>query len=69
MSIRGVEVPLTFEIEARHDGSVVYVLGRTTFTWDQLQMPVPSARPVVSVDDEVKVEILLQFFLQTATGG
>ncbi|MCH8206496.1 MAG: YceI family protein [Chloroflexi bacterium] len=69
LSIRGVEVPLTFEIEARHDGSVLYVLARTTFTWEQLQMPAPTAGPVVSVDDEVKVEILLQTFPQAATGG
>ena len=52
-------VPLTFEVEARDDGNVVFILGRTTFTWDELQIPKPTARSVVSLDDEVRVEVLL----------
>jgi polyisoprenoid-binding protein YceI len=32
LSIRNVVVPLTFDVEARNDGDVVHVLGRTTFT-------------------------------------
>ena len=59
LQIRGVTVPLTFEVEARDDGDVVYILGRTTFTWDELQIPKPTARSVVSLDDEVRVEVLL----------
>ena len=59
LQIRGVTVPLTFEVEARDDGDVVFVLGRTTFTWDELQIPKPTARSVVSLDDEVRVEVLL----------
>ncbi len=35
------------------------VLGRTVFTWDQLQIPVPTVRIVVSVEDEVSVRLLL----------
>jgi len=57
--IRGVTVPLTFEVEARDDGSEVSITGRTTFTWDDLQMEKPSARSVVSLDDEVRVEVVL----------
>lgn len=60
LGIRGIEVPLTFEVEARLDGEVLHVLGRTTFTWEQLQIPVPRARSVVSVADEVRVEVLLR---------
>jgi len=37
---------------------VLNVLGRTDFTWNQLQIPVPTARLVVPVDDEVKVQLL-----------
>ena len=59
LQIRGVTVPLTFEVEARDDGNVVFILGRTTFTWDELQIPKPTARSVVSLDDEVRVEVLL----------
>ncbi len=42
--IRGVTAPSTFEIEARDDGDVIFIVGRTTFTWDELQIPKPSAR-------------------------
>ena len=57
--IRGITAPLTFEVEARDDGDVIYILGRTTFTWDGLQIPKPTARSVVSLNDEVTVEVLL----------
>lgn len=60
LGIRGIEVPLTFEVEARLDGEALHVLGRTTFTWEQLDIPVPRARVVVSVADEVRVEVLLR---------
>ena len=59
LSINGVDVPLTFDLEIRNDGDVLNVLGRTVFTWDQLQMPVPTARLVVSVEDEVSVQFQL----------
>ena len=59
LEIRGIVVPFTLDIEARDDGNVINILGRTTFTWDEFQIPVPRARPVVSVEDEVRVEVLL----------
>ena len=59
LEMRGETFPLEFEIEARDDGEVLYVLGRTTFTWDQLNIPRPTAPPVASIEDEVRVEILL----------
>ncbi len=64
LGIRGIEAPLTFEVEARLDGEVLHVLGRTTFTWEQLDIPVPRARSVVSVADEVRVEVLLRATLE-----
>lgn len=57
--IREVTVPLTFEVEARDEGSEISITGRTTFTWDDLQMEKPSARSVVSLADEVRVEVVL----------
>ena len=60
LEILGSEVPLEFDLEARDDGSVVYVLARTTFTWEQLNVPKPTARSVVWLEDEVKTEILLE---------
>ena len=59
LKMRGETFPLEFEIEARDDGDVLYVLGRTTFTWDQLNIPRPTAPTVASVEDDVRVEILL----------
>ncbi len=57
--IREVTAPLTFEVEARDDGSEISITGSTTFTWDDLQMQKPSARSVVSLADEVRVEVVL----------
>jgi hypothetical protein len=60
LEIGDVTIPLEFEIEARDDGGRMFILGRTTFTWDQLGMPPPSSRGVASIDDEVRVEVLLE---------
>ena len=59
LDIRDVQVPITFEIQARDDGNALFILGRTTFTWDQLSITKPTARSVVSLEDEVRVEIVL----------
>ena len=59
LRINGMDVPLTFAVEARDDGDRVHVLGRSSFTWDDIGEPVPTARSVVSVGDEVRVEVLL----------
>ena len=59
LEVHGGVFPLTFDIQARDDGDSIFILGRTTFTWDQLEVPRPQARSVVSIEDEVRVEILL----------
>ena len=59
LDIRGVTVPMEFDIEARDDGSELFILGRATFTWQQLDIPPPTAPTVASVEDEVRVEVLL----------
>ena len=58
LDVDGFQAPITFEIEARDDGDVVYILGRTIFTWDQIDIPPPNL-PFVQVKDEVHVEILI----------
>ena len=60
LEVHGGVFPLTFDIQARDDGDSLFILGRTTFTWDQLEVPRPQARSVVSIEDEVRVNILLQ---------
>ena len=57
--IRGVQVPLIFEVEARDDGDVIFILGRTTFVWDDFGLAVPNIGTLIQVTDEVSVEILL----------
>ena len=59
LEIRGVEAPVTFQIEARDDGDTIYILGRTTFVWSDFEIPVPNVGTFVRVTDEVSVEILL----------
>ena len=59
LDIRGITVPMEFEIEARDDGSELFILGRTTFTWQELDIPPPTAPVVVSIEDDVIVEVLL----------
>jgi hypothetical protein len=51
--------PLVFEVEARRDGTTINVLGRTTFTWDELGLTKPTARSVVYLADEVSVQVLM----------
>ena len=59
LEIHGGVFPLSFEIQARDDGDELFILGRATFTWDQLEIPRPTAQSVVSIEGEVSVEILL----------
>ena len=58
LDIRGFQAPVAFEIEARDDGDVVYILGRTTFTWEDLGLTAPNLS-FVQVEDKVHVEILI----------
>ena len=59
LEIKGVQAPVTFQIEARDDGDVVYILGRTSFVWSDFGMTAPIVGSFVSVTDEVAVEILI----------
>ncbi len=59
LTLLGKEFPLSFEIEVRDDGHTVFVLGRTQFTWEELEVPVPQVQSVVWIADEVRVEVLL----------
>ena len=59
LNVKGADFPISFDLEVRNDVNILNVLGRTVFTWQQLSIPVPTARSVVSIDDEVHVEILL----------
>ena len=51
--------PLVFDVTARKDGDTINILGLTTFTWEQLGLAKPTARSVVYLADEVRVQVLL----------
>ena len=59
LQIGDTVTPLVFDVEARKDGNTVNVLGLTTFTWEQLGLSKPTARSVVYLADEVRVQVLL----------
>ena len=59
LEIKGVTAPVTFQIEARDDGDVIYIVGRTSFVWEDFGMTAPRVGSFVQVTDEVTVEILI----------
>lgn len=59
LNIKARDFPIEFDIVARDDGGVIYILGKTRFTWADLGLSVPRARSVTSVDNDVRVEVLL----------
>ena len=59
LTIGGVTKAITFEVEARRDPDKLFILGRTTFTWDGLEIPPPNIPGRIQVKDEVQVEVLL----------
>lgn len=59
VELLGQTLPMTFDVEARDDGDVVVILGRTTFTWDDIGVSTPTSPAVVSVEEEVRVNVLI----------
>ncbi len=51
--------PVVFDVTARKDENTINILGTTTFTWEQLGLRKPTARSVVYLADEVRVQVLL----------
>ena len=51
--------PLVFDVTARKDENTINILGTTKFTWEQLGLRKPTARSVVYLADEVRVQVLL----------
>lgn len=67
LAIRSVVKPLTFSVEARRDPDALFILGRTTFTWDELEIPPPNIPGRIQVKDEVRVEVLLSAVPQSGS--
>ena len=62
LKIKGNDIPVDFDIVAVDSGDHISITGKTVVTWDQLKMPVPTARAVLSLEDEIRVEVKLQAF-------
>ena len=58
LTIDGVERSVTFEIEARLNGDVLFVVGRLQFTWDDFEIRPPNVS-IVQVQDDVAAEVLI----------
>ena len=58
LTIDGVERAAIFEIEARLDGDVLFVLGQMQFTWDDFEIRPPSVA-TVQVQDDIAAEVLI----------
>ena len=59
LTILDVTKPIVFQVEARKDPGKLFVLGRTTFTWDELEIPPLNIPGRIQVKDLVRVEVLL----------
>lgn len=59
LEMLGQTFPVTFDIQARDDGDVVVILGKTTFTWGDFNIEKPTAPSVVSLEDVVEVNVLI----------
>jgi polyisoprenoid-binding protein YceI len=57
-NIRGVQGPLTFEVEANFDGTTLQIHGTTDFTWADFNIPPPNTQ-IAQVGDNVHIEILV----------
>ncbi len=59
LNIRGGEYPLSFEIEAHDAGEAINIRGRTKFSWSDIGMEAPTFGVVLTLSDEVEVEVNL----------
>ena len=59
MTIREVERPFSFQIEARLADGVFQLHGAADFTWADFNIPPPNIRGFVQVENNVHIEVLL----------
>ena len=60
MTVHGVTKPLTWEVSARFDGDQVSGQAKTNFKFDYFDMNVPSVFIVLSVEDNIRLEVDIQ---------
>ena len=60
MTMHGVTMPLTWEVEAEFGEAEVTGVARTSFTFDTFDMQVPTVFVVLSVEDNIRLELDFQ---------
>ena len=59
-SVRGIDHPLSFAVEARLDADgTLRAVGRTDFTWAEFQIDTPAFPGFVQAEDGVHIEVLI----------
>ena len=59
LNIRGADFPLRFDVTVQDKGELISIEGRTKFTWDDLGLDQPRAVIVLTLSDEVEVQVSL----------
>ena len=67
MTIRDVTKPVTLDAEAQFTGDSITATASTTVTFDQFEMSKPSLAFILSVADEIKLELDIQPSVRTAS--
>jgi polyisoprenoid-binding protein YceI len=60
MSLHGVTSPLTWDVTAQFSEGAVSGLAKTNFTFGEFEMDIPRVRVVLSVDDDIRLELDFQ---------
>ena len=67
MTIRDVTKPVTLDAEAQFTGDSITATASTTVTFDQFEMSKPSLAFILSVTDEIRLELDIQASVRTAS--
>ena len=60
LSLRGVEKPVTLDLQARLSGDLIDVLGKTTLVFADFEIPDPSVKPFVTTEQSGVLEVSLK---------
>ena len=67
LSLRGVEKPVTLDLQARLSGDSIDVLGKTTIVFADFEIPDPSKKPFVTTVQSGVLEVSLKLARKPAT--
>ena len=59
INIRGADFPLRFDVTVQDRGELISIEGRTKFSWDDLGLNRPTAVIVLTLSDDVEVQVTL----------